>query len=38
MASDKEQIDICTSFMLTSPPGEFMEVVTGEMRGTQSCG
>jgi len=35
MASDKEQIDICTSFMLTSPPGEFMEVVT-DIRGLLS--
>ena len=35
MASDKELVDICNSFMLTSPPGEFMEVVT-DIRGLLS--
>mmetsp|Transcript_1711 Transcript_1711/g.2881 ORF Transcript_1711/g.2881 Transcript_1711/m.2881 type:complete len:274 (-) Transcript_1711:75-896(-) len=35
MATDQELVQICTSFMLTAPPGEFMEVVT-DIRGLLS--
>merc|ERR1712000_555078 len=35
MATDQELVQICTSFMLTARPGEFMEVVT-DIRGLLS--
>ena len=31
--SDAEIIQIANSFLLASPPGEFMEVVTGTLAG-----
>jgi len=30
--TDEEIVQIATNFLLNSPPGEFMEVVTGEDR------
>lgn len=32
MASDEELVNIINNFLLNSPPGEFMEVVTGIKR------